>query len=289
MPRDVWIDTDPAVGLPNADVDDGFALVQALRSSELRIRGVGAVFGNAPLSETLAIADEIVARFGPPGLTVHAGAAAAIDRDAETDAGRALVRALEEAPLEVLALGPLTTIAGVAERRPDLVPRIARVVCVAGRRPGQELRATPSQPAPFPDLNFESDPVAMRVLLDSPIPLVLVGWEARSHVWLTEGDLDRLAAAGEAAAWLAHAARPWLSFWTHNLGGAGFIASETVAVGVAATPHLVESEDAGVTIEDAPSAPLLVAHPDPSLGRVVRYCTRPTPDFKDDLLARLAG
>lgn len=288
MPLDVWIDTDPALGLPNADVDDAFALVQAFRSPELRLRGVSAVFGNAPLSDTLPIAAEITARFGPPGLTVHAGAAAAIDREAETAAVAALARALEDAPLDVLALGPVTTIAGLVERRPDLVPRIGRIVCVASRRPGQEFRATPAQPAPFPDLNFESDPVAMRVLLESPIPLVFAGWEVGSHVWLTEGDLDRLAQSGEAAAWLALHARPWLSFWTRNLGGAGFNPSDTLAVGVAATPDLIETAEVGMTIEDAPSAPLLVAHPDPSLGRLARYGTRPSPRFKDDLLARLA-
>lgn len=289
MPLDVWIDTDPAVGLPNADVDDGFALVQAFHSPELRVRGISAVFGNAPLSDVLPVAEEIVARFGPPGLAVHAGAAAAIDLGAETPAVTALAQALEDAPLDVLALGPVTTIATLAQRRPELAGRIRRVVCVAARRPGQEFRSTPAQPAPFPDLNFECDPVAMRVLLESAIPLVFAGWEVASHVWLTEGDLDRLAGAGEAAAWLARRARPWLAFWTDNLGGAGFNPFDTLAIGVAATPELIESEEVRVGIEDAPTAPLLVVHPEPEQGRVARYCTRPAHGFKDDLLARLAG
>ena len=46
----VWIDTDPAIGEKERDVDDGLALVQAFRSPELEIRGVSVVFGNAPLA-----------------------------------------------------------------------------------------------------------------------------------------------------------------------------------------------------------------------------------------------
>jgi inosine-uridine nucleoside N-ribohydrolase len=288
MPLDVWIDTDPAVGVPNADVDDGFALVQAFHSPELRVRGVSAVFGNAPLSDTLPITEEIVGRFGPPGLAVHAGAAGAIDLHTETAAVTALARALEAAPLDVLALGPVTTVAGLALQHPELAPRIRRIVCVAARRPGQEFRSTPAQPAPFPDLNFECDPSAMRVLLESAIPLVFAGWEVASHVWLTEADLDRLAAGGEAASWLALRARPWLSFWTDKLRGAGFNPFDTLAIGVATTPDLIATTEVGVTIEDAPGAPLLVAHPDVALGRAATYCTRPSPAFKDALMERLA-
>jgi len=56
----VWIDTDPAIGEKERDVDDGLALVQAVRSHELDIRGVSVVFGNAPLDRGLPIARRIV-------------------------------------------------------------------------------------------------------------------------------------------------------------------------------------------------------------------------------------
>jgi len=69
-PQAVWIDTDPAVGEPDRDVDDGLALVQAFRSPELDIRGVSVVFGNAPLDRGLPIARRLVRDFGPPRLRV---------------------------------------------------------------------------------------------------------------------------------------------------------------------------------------------------------------------------
>ena len=48
-PVDVWIDTDTAIGVPEADIDDALALIQAFHSPELVVRGVSSIFGNAPL------------------------------------------------------------------------------------------------------------------------------------------------------------------------------------------------------------------------------------------------
>ncbi|MGH9104805.1 MAG: hypothetical protein ACRDZX_03015 [Acidimicrobiales bacterium] len=56
--RRVWIDTDPAVGVPGADVDDGYALLQALRSPELEVAGVSTIFGNAPIEVAYPISAE---------------------------------------------------------------------------------------------------------------------------------------------------------------------------------------------------------------------------------------
>ena len=50
---DVWLDVDVAAGLPGRDVDDALALIHAFHSPELKVRGVSAVFGNAPLADGL--------------------------------------------------------------------------------------------------------------------------------------------------------------------------------------------------------------------------------------------
>ena len=59
-PLRVWIDTDPAITSGNGEVDDGFALLQALHSPELEIVGISAVFGNTDLANTYPMAQEIV-------------------------------------------------------------------------------------------------------------------------------------------------------------------------------------------------------------------------------------
>ena len=289
MHLDVWIDTDPAVGVPDADVDDGFALIQAFNSPELRIHGVSAVFGNAPLAQCFPIATEIVSRFGPPGLIAHAGAAAAEELGVETPASAALAAALAERPLDVLALGPVTNVATVVRRHPELLGNLRRIICVAGRRPGQEFRSTATQRTPFPDMNFECDPAGMQVLVKSGVPLLLAGWEVSSHVWIRGADIDRLGALGGAPAWLAERSRGWLRFWKEQLDADGFNPFDTLAIAAVATPQLVETVEVSLTIEEDETRPLLLARPEEIGGRRAVYCTRPAPSFKADLLARLAS
>jgi inosine-uridine nucleoside N-ribohydrolase len=282
----VWIDTDPAVGRPRADVDDGFALVQALHSPELHVRGVSVVFGNAPLADAVPIAREIVERFGPPGTRVYPGASSAGMLGVDSPAVGAMAEALRAGPMTILAIGPLTNVGTLLRRHPDVAPMIRAIVCVAGRRPGQQFRSSPSQRDPFPDLNFECDPDAMAVLLASDVPLVLAPWEVASHVWIGAEHLDRLASAGGAATWLAARSRDWLAFWQREIGAHGFNPFDTLAVGWVLVPHLIEHMVVDARIEPGPRVPELVVHPAAG-GRRVTYCTRPAAAFLDDLMARL--
>src|SRR4051812_20235132 len=186
----VWIDTDPAIGEAERDVDDGVALVQAFHSPELDIRGVSVVFGNAALDRGVAIARRLVTDFGPPGLRVFAGAAKAEDLSAETDASRGLAAALQAGPLTILALGPATNVATVLMKHPELASRVTRVIAVAGRRPGQRFTTGSTNKAGHRDFNFELDPRAFQVLLDAKIELVLAPFEISSKIWITSEDLD---------------------------------------------------------------------------------------------------
>ena len=290
---DVWIDTDPAIGIPNCDVDDGLALIQAFHSPELHVRGVSAVFGNAPLKEAYPLAREVCSLFGPKGLLVLPGATSKDELAHENAAVRGLASALELAPLTVLALGPLTNIGSLLALRPDLAPRIESIVMVAARRPGLEFFSTKTQKDPFPDFNFECDPKAMQHVLDSDIDIVFAPWEVSSHAWLTAEDLDALALASESGAYIAERSRQWLSVWTDSLGAPGFNPFDTLAVAWLTHPEMMECFTGPVWIEEAPSVgatPLLHVDPEPrgtERARRALYCQRPSPDFKPMLLSRL--
>src|SRR5215831_13815927 len=117
-PTVIWIDTDPSVMPGGHEVDDGFALVQAFHSPELRIKGISVVFGNAELEKAFRIAEVMVRRFGPAELEVLPGAAGAQQLGEETVASHTLAEALVTEPLTILALGPLTNIATVLNRHP---------------------------------------------------------------------------------------------------------------------------------------------------------------------------
>ena len=311
-PIDVWLDVDPAAGLPEHEVDDALAMIQAFHSPELCVRGVSIVYGNAPLGQALPIGREVAARFGPPALGVHAGAAHRDQLGAPTAAVDAIAAALRERPLTVLALGPLTNVASLLRRHPELHDRVERVVAVAGRRPGQEFRASAMQAEPFPDFNFENDPDAARVLLESRVPIVLAPWEVSSHVLITSADLDALAPSGESGAWLARNCRSWLALWRERFGVDGFNPFDTLAVSAVTHPASIACCDVALAIEavppgsvrsrsgqrDASSAtstapPLrsdlqLIADAERPGGRRATYCYKPSPELKPILLERLA-
>ncbi len=298
----VWIDTDPAVGEPERDVDDGLALLQAFRSPELDIRGVSVVFGNAPLDRGVPIARRLVSDFGPAGLPVVPGAATASAIGLETEATRALAAALRQAPLTVLALGPATNVATVLRNHADLASRIVRIVAVAGRRPGQRFITGATNPRGHRDFNFELDPEAFRVILASGVPLTLTPFEISSKIWIESWDLDRLATASPAANTLAGPAREWLTLWRRLFDVNGFNPFDTLAVGYVAAPEGFECEWLPIAIEtradDVTEAGLqgVAVDTKPYLlaSAALRaastralYCRTPPPGFKDDLLTRL--
>jgi inosine-uridine nucleoside N-ribohydrolase len=298
----VWIDTDPALGETNRDVDDGFALVQAFRSPELDIRGISVVFGNAPLDRGVPIARRLASEFGPEGVEVFAGAAGAADLGTETDATRAMAAALERERLTVLVLGPGTNVATMLKNQPALASRIDRMVAVAGRRPGQRFTTGATNPRGHRDFNFELDPEAFRILMASGVPLVLAPFEISSKVWIEDADLDRLAAGPPAARALAGPARPWLGRWRELWGVDGFNPFDTLAIGYVVSADGFECEQLPVGIQTLPDdvtepgvqgtavseKPYLLvsASFDAAPARVL-YCFTPPAGFKADLMERL--
>ena len=248
----VWIDTDPSIGMALRDADDGFALIQAFRSPELRIRGISATYGNAPLKDTLAIARDLGRRFGSEGgvteKDVFAGAANAGDLGRVTRATDALAGALTERRLTYLALGPLTDLATLVKRRPDLAERIERVVFIGGRLPGDRFYFGDRLPYEFHDANFEKDPLAVLTVLRTAIPIELVSVSASRKVLFTPTDTARLGRDGGAAGrFLETRSRSWLRLWRELCGLEGGPAFDSLAV-------------------------LAVSHPDAFEDRVMRVC-----------------
>ena len=300
----VWIDTDPAIGIPERDVDDGFALIQAFHSPELAIRGISVVFGNSPLDRGVPIASQLAREFGPSGLHVYPGASGPAASPTETAASRALARALRREPLTILALGPATNVAAVIERHPDLASRVTRVIAVAGRRPGQRFTTGTTNLKGHRDFNFELDPAAFRTLLASGVPLVLAPFEISSKVWIDEQDVQRLASGNPAAHALAGPATAWLAMWRRLWDVRGFNPFDTLAVGYAVAPDGFGCETLPVDIRTLPddatepgvqgttaeAKPFLLAS-NTLTGATSRavYCSVPPPGFKADLLQRLSG
>jgi inosine-uridine nucleoside N-ribohydrolase len=285
--RRVWIDTDPAITAGNGEVDDAFALIQALRSPELEIVGISAVFGNTGIDHSYAMALEIVARAGRSNVPVYRGCGVEGDRNPNA-AMSALAAALTEAPLTILALGPLTTIAAALSQPDAEHANVEEIVFVGGRREGLEFRATSTQEKPFGDMNFECDAGAASALLALNIPITLAGWEVCAKMWLTPNDLDRLRDEGDVCAqWLAASARSWQSDWQRDFAAPGFTPFDTLAVGWLLIPEAFETHKWPSEIRHDGKRPLFVVDPACHGPKVTYLRAVNNGAFHDDLMMRL--
>ena len=299
---DVWIDTDPSIGVPLHEADDGFALIQAFHSPEIRIRGISTTYGNASLNTTTRIAREMVIRFGGPAQLiephVHFGAASARDLGKPTPATAALLDALRKRPLTYLALAPLTNLATFLTLHPEAARRIERVIFVGGRSPGVRFRAGRWNPYEFTDGNFHKDHAAAAILLAIGPPLTLVPVECALQLLLTPRELTRLGREGGASGrFLATRARLWMKLWRLCFGTDGAVIFDCFAVLATTHPHLLETTRRHVAItRDSPgSGPIdprrihLLARPAPDgpPAREAMFCLRPRPEARAVLMARL--
>ncbi len=289
---DVWIDTDPAIGLPLRDADDGLALVQALHSPELTIGGISVSYGNGPLPFAVAITREIASRFGGPARVrpeqVHAGAASASELGHATAATHALASALREHPLTYIALGPLTNLATFLRLEPALAARIERVIVLASRRPGERFRVGTWNPYPFHDPNFEKDPAAMAELLRSGVPISFVPMSITLECIITAHDMAVLRGTGLAGAWIEERTRMWLRIWRWLFVVEGAPMFDSVAILAVTHPDLFATAPCQPRIEIQGRRERLFASPgaEPANARVV---TMVRPDARRVILERLAA
>jgi pyrimidine-specific ribonucleoside hydrolase len=197
----------------------------------------------------------------------------------------------------------VTNVASLIKIHPELVGSIEQIIAVAGRRPGQSFKSRPDQPRGFRDFNFELDAPGFQALLDSTAPIVLAPWEVSSHVWLREAELERLKNGTDATKWLYPAAAKWLKHWQTNLQLDGFNPFDTLAIGYLTSPQMIQCEDLPAEIKTLPDdtqtgedarktgtrreKPYLLAGREIASKRMVKYCYQPSPEFKEDLMARL--
>ncbi len=204
----------------------------------------------------------------------------------------------------MLALGPATNVATVIKDHPGLASKIERIIAVAGRRPGQRFTTGTVNISGHRDFNFEQDPEAFRLLLDSNVPMTLAPFEISSKIWITDEDLAALGRGPASTRWIQRPARAWLSLWQRTFGVNGFNPFDTLAVARVTSPSLLTCETLPARVEvladdvtearmqgvAVPRKPyLLVSAAFPPPVRPVEYCYQASDAFKPDLLRRLTA
>ena len=295
----IWIDTDAACdGAVAVDVDDCWAVAFMLQAPSFEIVGISTVFGNrdrAPTADEIArllrrlgAADRLAAVVGAQG-PLSDGAPGA------EDAARAMAAALEDGPMTILALGPVTNLAAMLRLRPDLAARIEGIVAVAGQRPGERFFPGSSTLLHVHDMNFRKDVEAFEIVLESGRPLTLAPYRAGSQVGIDTALLDEIAETGpDRARWLADISRGWLRLWELGFGALAFHPFDLVAAGVLAHPGLVTCRPTTARIERRRSLfasrdTLEVDVQEDGNGRPVRYCDEIDPALACRLVARASG
>lgn len=295
----VWIDTDPACGhSATSDVDDCLAILQAVRSPALQIAGISTVFGNENGKVTWQTAGELLERFGEdpsinsPMPPLYRGA----DKPKQEDSHgmRALIKALETRPLTVIAIGPLTNVAAVLKKRPDLAARMEKVIAVAGTRPGvRRFWPGESRILHFHDLNFIKDVDAFDTVLTSGVPLHLMPFEAANQVTVTRRDMEALQSGTGAAAWIAGTSDGWIGFWEDKLDRDGFSPFDSLAVGYLTSPGMFSCETAPAKIVKRhgrfKTRDTLEVSENFTDGKTITWCHTVAEEYTNHLTAILSG
>ncbi|HMF66797.1 MAG TPA: nucleoside hydrolase [Phyllobacterium sp.] len=214
MTRKIIIDTDPGQ-------DDALAILLAFASPELEVLGVTVVAGNVSLALTELNARKICELAGRPDARVFAGADRPLMRPlvtAEHVHGKTgldgpdlpepammlqdqhavdfiieTLRTEEAGSVTLCALGPLTNIAQVLIRAPELAPRIREIVLMGGGFfEGGNI-------TPTAEFNIYVDPHAAQIVLRSGVPVVILPLDVTHKALTTAKRIERFRAMGTKA------------------------------------------------------------------------------------------
>jgi inosine-uridine nucleoside N-ribohydrolase len=248
--------------------DDAIAILLALASPEVDVRAVTTVAGNQTLDKTTVNALKVLELAGRSEIAVASGAGAPLRRPLLT-AGHVhgesgldgahlpepRVRALGRHAADLLydaiepgvvlvATGPLTNVALLLERHPDVCARVDGIVWMGGA--SGEGNVTPSA-----EFNAYVDPEAAASVLASGIPLTMIGLDVTHRALFTRTHGERLRASGRAGRFVAELWDFFRPVYETPNGFAGSPIHDALAVAQVVDPTLVATTWVNVEIETA--------------------------------------
>ncbi len=297
--RKIWLDTDIMIGMPDKEpreVDDGIALIMALKQPQLKIVGISTItyvdYGYEVTQKILQWHNK------GENIPVYKGSPQANDLGVENDATRAMYEALKKEKFTVLALGPVTNVATLVKNHPDIVNQIDTVVICAARTPGLPFNPGMGKLNVY-DYNYEMDTASMNILLQAPINLVFAGYEPSSYTFIGKIDLQTLDQTNEADKWLYETLRPWMKLNEKYFGVDGFIPYDCSTLGMITHPRYFtyfndipiqvnyKKNDAPVFQPGIKVKPFLEVSYDFKSKKRVKYARKALNGFEEIILATL--
>jgi len=256
MNKNIWIDTDLSVGMMRTkrpgycDVDDGYAVLQLMKSDQVTIKGISAVFGNTDIESAYKLSNYMVDNFATYPIPVYKGAGRGMDisKLKTNEAVDALNSALQSDRMTIMAIGPATNIGLLLAKYPSIKDQIEEVILVAGRRRPTDRFDIGTQGGIAQDLNFDLDNDAFKLILQSGLKVTLCPFEISSKVWITKEDLTDLAKGDKGCQWLADHSGAWLDQWIAQ-GASGFNPFDVLASHYILFPDDIVFEDINARLE----------------------------------------
>lgn len=251
--RKFLIDTDTAS-------DDAVALLMALRDPSVEVLAITVVAGNVPLDQgvqnalyTVEVAGASVpvyAGFDRPLVQPLHTAQVVHGQDGMGDiglpiggrqpaAGHAvdvladLIRAHEPGELTLVTLGPLTNIAVLFTRHPELATRLREMVIMGGTGDGVGNVTAAAE------FNIWVDPEAAAIVYGAGARLTQVGWDiSRKYATFDHDQAEQLRAVGRLGAFSVDIQAVLTQFALSETKLAGFDLPDPIAMGVALDPSI---------------------------------------------------
>ena len=261
MTTNIVIDCDPGH-------DDAIAILLALASPEVELRGITTVAGNQTLEKTTRNALKILELAGRTDVPVAAGADRPLVRELQTapnvhgesgldgpdlpepsakpvDAHAAdLLAELLQPGVVLVPTGPLTNVALLLERHPDVRDRLERIVWMGGAI--AEGNVTPAA-----EFNAFVDPEAAAAVFGSGIEVTMIGLDVTHKALFTRAHADRLRGTGRAGKAVAELSDFFQRFHESRYGFDGSPIHDALAVAEVIDPTLVTTVTCNVEIETA--------------------------------------
>ena len=259
MSSKIVIDCDPGH-------DDAIAILLALASAEVELVGVTTVAGNQTLDKTTRNALVTLEVGGRGDIPVAAGADAPLSRELRTAAhvhgesgldgpelAEPRAQPVAEHAVDFLAevidggtvlvpTAPLTNLALLLERHPEVRGRIEHIVWMGGAI--GEGNVTPAA-----EFNAFVDPEAAAVVFASGIPITMIGLDVTHQALFTRAHAERLREAGRAGRFVAELSDFFQRFHERSYGFEGSPIHDAMAVAHVIDPTLVTTRRANVAVE----------------------------------------
>ena len=261
MPK-IILDTD--IG---SDVDDAMALLFALHSPELDIKGVTTVYGDVNLRAQIAL--KLIALDGKKGIPVALGIEKPLLREREiwrdgiegkglitekeTDlipvaehAVDYIIRIVHENPGEIVlvAIGPLTNLAAAIIKDPSIISKIKEIIFIGGMARVSDN----SLDVPVIEYNVRCDPEAARVVFRAGISIIMLGMDVtrQNSTFIDREDLKKIKEVGNP---VHLAAAALLEIYWEYLQKNGSWMHDALALAFAIDRSLVQTKKLLVEIE----------------------------------------